>query len=298
MKTRVSCLLALWLLALLLERAPVLLRQRWGLEQAWEQRLFADPQASRLQWENEVREQAEVRRLGAASMAGVDVAEALERQWQAWQSGFVGGETDKLQRLRWQGWTLTQWRQRLENEMRGLVWLEHKAGKAPLEAAAQDWFRQQASAMRLPARYRVSHLFLSRHGFGPAQRQQRIAEVQASLQGGADWAEAVARFSEDERSSGRAGDLGWLQSGRLPADFANAVESLKLQQITGPVATALGWHWLRLEQRREPRPLSFDEVREELLALMDCRRRTEVLKALLQGEAACQIGASSRLEGP
>ena len=101
------------------------------------------------------------------------------------------------------------------------------------------------------------------------------------ISGLATFDELVAQHSEDERTKARHGDLGWFGSSRMPADFIQAVESLRLGAVSPPIETKLGWHLLKLLDSKNARDLTFEEVREEIICHLHNDQRERALKAVL-----------------
>jgi peptidyl-prolyl cis-trans isomerase C len=59
-----------------------------------------------------------------------------------------------------------------------------------------------------------------------------------------------------------------------------AVEKLPLGKISDPVQTKLGWHLIRVDERRSSRLPKFEEVKAEIIAMLDQQRREKALKEL------------------
>jgi peptidyl-prolyl cis-trans isomerase SurA len=96
------------------------------------------------------------------------------------------------------------------------------------------------------------------------------------LSGKIAFADAAKQYSQDKTSGPNGGDLGWFEVDQLqlPA-FRQAVEALKVDDISEPVKTQFGYHVLRLDGKREPRTMSLTEDYEQLheLALYNKRER-------------------------
>jgi len=54
----------------------------------------------------------------------------------------------------------------------------------------------------------------------------------------------------------------------VPPEFLEAVKKLPVGLISSPVRTSLGWHLLRVTERQKTRIPAFEEVREEILAML------------------------------
>jgi peptidylprolyl isomerase len=247
---------------------------------AWQQAQFRSLQMD----QPSVREALDQQRQLTASVPATfqpDLDLAVNTEWQIWQKQFEKGETDRQARLSWQGQTETSLKQTIREALRSQAWLEQllpKQAQPINDAQALAWFSDHAEQLRLPARFRVCHLFLSRHD---PTRPNRSAEIQALHEqlnhGKASFAELAAQHSEDSRSKSRGGDLGWVSATRMPADLMQAVNALEVGETSSPIETQLGWHLLRVSARQDSRLPYFAEVRDEIIATLDQQRRETAL---------------------
>ena len=76
------------------------------------------------------------------------------------------------------------------------------------------------------------------------QAEQQIAQIQAQLSAGADFAD-LARQHSDCPSGQRGGDLGTFGRGQMVGPFEEAAFSLPVGGISGIVQTVFGYHLLR-----------------------------------------------------
>jgi peptidyl-prolyl cis-trans isomerase SurA len=72
--------------------------------------------------------------------------------------------------------------------------------------------------------------------------------------------EAAKKYSSDQTTNEKGGDLGWFESEQLqvPA-FREAAKTLQPGEISQPLKTQYGFHLVRLEERRDSRPLTLEE---------------------------------------
>ena len=124
---------------------------------------------------------------------------------------------------------------------------------------------------------RVAHLFLSKHAEGKADRAAEAEALARRLREGGDWQALVAANSEDARSKARAGELGWVAVGRFPEPLWQAAARLSVGAVSGPVESPLGWHLLRLLERR---PAGAVEAGDERAARADFEARRQALDTL------------------
>lgn len=99
------------------------------------------------------------------------------------------------------------------------------------------------------------------------------------LAGKPSFAEAAKSFSQDKSTRDSGGDLGWLEVDelQLPA-FKQVVRELASGEISRPVQTRFGYHLIRLNAKREPRPLNLAQDYEEIQSMaLAAKREREFL---------------------
>ena len=74
------------------------------------------------------------------------------------------------------------------------------------------------------------------------------------LAGKISFEDAAKKYSTDQTTAEKSGDLGWFEADQLqvPA-FREAAKTLKPGEISPPLKTQYGFHLVRLEERRDPR---------------------------------------------
>ena len=88
--------------------------------------------------------------------------------------------------------------------------------------------------------------------------------VIAELDKGADFAALAKKHSTDPGAES-GGDLGYFGHDDMVKEFADAAFALSPGQYSKtPVKTEFGWHVIKVEDRRQGKPPSFEEAREEL----------------------------------
>ena len=80
-------------------------------------------------------------------------------------------------------------------------------------------------------------------------RRKRAAQALAELRRGAEFAQISAQFS-DAPDALQGGNLGWRPSGRLPAIFLEALNTLKAGEVSEIMRSANGFHIVKLLDKR------------------------------------------------
>lgn len=95
-----------------------------------------------------------------------------------------------------------------------------------------------------------------------AEALARIEEIKKELDAGADFAELAKKYSEDEGTAQKGGDLGWFQRGQMVKEFEEAAFALQPGQVSGPVRSQYGFHIIKLEDRKPA--TTFEEVKDQV----------------------------------
>ena len=106
---------------------------------------------------------------------------------------------------------------------------------------------------------------------------------------GADFAAIAKEFSEGPTKA-RGGDLGFFAKGRMVPDFEKAAFAMKIGEISKPVKTRFGWHIIKVEEKKDGRTRSFDEVKASITKQIEARKnRTAKAKLLADLKKAGKV---------
>jgi peptidyl-prolyl cis-trans isomerase D len=133
------------------------------------------------------------------------------------------------------------------------------------EQALREYYEQVKEKYESPERRKARHILITTgDGLDDAAAEKKAAELAAKVQGGADFAQLAKENSKDPGSAAQGGDLGWAQRGMFVGPFEEALFSMNVGEVRGPVKTQFGYHVLKLEEI-EPRSIrSFEDARAEL----------------------------------
>lgn len=127
------------------------------------------------------------------------------------------------------------------------------------------------------------------------EARQRLEQMRQQIRRGEDFAALASAHSDDQASRARGGDLGWVAPGMLVPQFEQAMNALKLNEISAPFKTPFGWHIVQpLERRQAQASLETERarIREALL-----RRRSdeewELVLRRLRDEAYVEVRLQS-----
>lgn len=127
----------------------------------------------------------------------------------------------------------------------------------------------------------------------PEQFRQRAQELSNKLvKNSKRFTELAMQLSKDPSVAANSGDLGFFSREQMVKSFADAAFSLKKGAISEPVESRFGYHVIQVLDKKEAQKLSFDEVRDLLIAEAEAEHeknmRQEVI-ARLRAETELKI---------
>lgn len=180
--------------------------------------------------------------------------------------------------LRSAGQTESILRERIEEQLRELDWLDKQIATTPAvtEQECRGFYDAHPELFHQPVRYRVAHLFLAAHAKTPQEvveeKEKAIAALEARLKKGEPFA-ALAELSEDQATKSGGGDLGYFSAARVPPEFMAEITKLRVGETSKPFRSRLGFHIAELTEIKPARVLSFDQARSEILSTLTNERR-------------------------
>ena len=117
---------------------------------------------------------------------------------------------------------------------------------------------------------RASHILLKTEGKDEAAVKKQAEDLLAKVKGGADFAALANKFSEDEGSAAKGGDLDFFGRGAMVKEFEDAAFTLKPGEISDVVKTQFGYHIIKVTEKagvdavaRRGAPQIEDQIKSE-----------------------------------
>jgi peptidyl-prolyl cis-trans isomerase D len=125
------------------------------------------------------------------------------------------------------------------------------------EEDIQARFEQEKQSAEDSTSLRAAHILL-----GEAS-DELISEVQAKIDAGDDFADLAKAYSEDIATAENGGDLGFTTGDTFPESFETALAALEVGQVSAPVETVSGTHFVKLLEIQKSEFL-FEEQSERI----------------------------------
>ncbi len=104
--------------------------------------------------------------------------------------------------------------------------------------------------------YKLSHILV--------ETEDDAKKVEAELKKGGKFAKVAKAKSKDPGSADKGGELGWAVPSNFVQPFGEAVVKLNKGQVSAPVQTQYGWHIIKLEDTRELKVPTFEEMKPKI----------------------------------
>ena len=111
--------------------------------------------------------------------------------------------------------------------------------------------------------------------------EDEAKQIIEQLKKGADFAKLAAEKTTDPAGKTSGGDLGYFGEADMVPEFAKVAFSLKPGEFSQtPVKTQFGWHVIKVEDRRQSKPPTYEEVAPKLAREMAQELYAEKVKQL------------------
>lgn len=124
------------------------------------------------------------------------------------------------------------------------------------EEEAKAYYDANPDQFKDPEKYKASHILLKSEADANA--------VLNELKQGADFGKIAKEKSEDVGSKERDGDIGYFSKGDLVPEFEDAVKKMKVGDISNVVKTTLGYHIIKLTDKKEAAKKDFKDVEQDI----------------------------------
>ena len=201
----------------------------------------------------------ETAQLGVARQGGIQVStEELDQAVAGTAQRNQLSLNDMRQRLKEQGISWEQYRGQIRRQiMLQRVREREVTGRIKIQDFEVDAFLRESKLTQAGANadIHIAHILIAvpekASADDVAKLMTKADEVLTRVKAGEDFGKLAAQVSQaSDRANG--GQLGLRSPDRYPSLFADAVKSLAVGAVTGPIRSGAGFHILKLIERRQP----------------------------------------------
>ncbi|MFN3653555.1 MAG: peptidyl-prolyl cis-trans isomerase [Armatimonadota bacterium] len=207
---------------------------------------------------------------------------------------------EELKRKR--GWTLADYKKVLRDQAPVAVLREKLAASLvkPSDVTAemvQEYYTQNQARFTIPDTVRISHILIRRdRKEGEAAARETAEKLLTQLQVDGDFAELAKKHSDDKLTAAGGGTVP-LELTRSTHPFGEAFEAAVFNAEKGLVGevvpSSLGFHVVKVDERKPGRALPLEEVREHIHRELLAGTRNQKLQELmirLRNQAKIETG--------
>jgi parvulin-like peptidyl-prolyl isomerase len=165
----------------------------------------------------------------------------------------------------------------------------------------KSFYNQNTETFIKPETFSISHIYVTvpAEGDGDAdspkdrakakeildwvinESRNKINQALLALKSGKSFASVAKDYSEDPKTSGKGGDLGFIMTNQTLPEISNSMLKLKLGEVSNVIKSSLGFHIIQLKNKKESHLLPLVEVEAEILNhLLKLETETQLKKYL------------------
>jgi peptidyl-prolyl cis-trans isomerase D len=143
-----------------------------------------------------------------------------------------------------------------------------RAGTQVGDDTLRAYYNTHLDEYRVQNRVHVEHILFKTVGKTDAEIaeiRQKAADVLKQAKRGGNFEDLAKKYSEDDGTKPKGGELGWIVEGQTVPEFQQAAFSLPKGAISDLVKTQYGFHIIKVLDRESAHTRSFAEVRDSIL---------------------------------
>jgi parvulin-like peptidyl-prolyl isomerase len=130
------------------------------------------------------------------------------------------------------------------------------------------FYQQHRDRFMLPPEVRISQILIALDpGSELLAVREKAQEVYALVKKGERFEELAAKYSDGPEGR-RGGNLGYIRQGDMLPQIQKAIEQAPLGSVTEPIASSIGMHIIRVDDRKPSDFRPFEEVKEDVRNLV------------------------------
>ena len=160
------------------------------------------------------------------------------------------------------------------------------------EDEMKKYYEEKKDTFNTPEKIKASHILIkitdSRNKDEAKKLAEKVAaEARKSAKDMGSFAKLAEKYSEDEGSKKRGGDLGYFErteeGGKMVKEFSNGAFALQnVGDISDPVESEFGFHVIKLTGKREKVVKTFEDVKMNIENTMKTEKRKTAYEDLIE----------------
>jgi parvulin-like peptidyl-prolyl isomerase len=174
----------------------------------------------------------------------------------------INSDAELIQVLQQQGVDFEKWKDKVKlNIMKDAVIVTEVRRNIVIDdSEIVNYYKLHPEEFTELPEYKLRAIYLSAEGGNEEEVEAKKREINEKIRSGEELSALAGTYSEGPEKE-KQGELGSFKKGELEKDLEQAVEKLKVGEMTPWLRVRTGWFLLKLEERKESRLQPFEEVR-------------------------------------
>jgi parvulin-like peptidyl-prolyl isomerase len=177
----------------------------------------------------------------------------------------IESDEQLIQAMQQQGINFEDWKDEQEEmlQKQAVIFMEVNRSIVIDESEMLSYYRTYPEEFTEAPEFRIRVIYLSNENKSEGDLQAKMKEIDTRLSNGEEMASLAGEYSEGPEKETQ-GDLGTFKKGELEKNLEQAVEALEEGQTSSWLSLSNGMYLVRVEEKKESRLKSFDEVRKDI----------------------------------
>jgi len=222
--------------------------------------------------------------LQLAKQKGINVSEQLKMSVENLKKqNNIESDEQLREELRRQGMNYEQFLKQLEDNIMRQAVLFSEVDRSIVidEAEIVNYYKLHPEEFVEPEEYKLRAIYLSAGEKDKEELESKKKEITEKVKAGEDFS-ALAGQDSDSPLKENQGDLGRFKKGELDKALEQAVAKLNVGDVTPWVQAKNGWYLLKLEEKKDSRLKTFDEVKKDIEEKLFSEKRNKKLQEFLK----------------
>ena len=195
----------------------------------------------------------------------------------------IESDDDLKRGLQQQGLDYTQWLKQLEDNMQRQATIYSEVDRTIVldDSEIVGYYKLHPEEFTEPEEYHVRAIYLATEGKSPEALVETRNLISGKVKAGESF-NALAKEYSDGPAKEAEGDLGRFRKGELEKTLEQAVAKLKTGETGEWVETKNGWYLLKLEEKKDSRLKTFEEVKKDVEERLYTEKKTKKLDEYLK----------------
>lgn len=148
----------------------------------------------------------------------------------------------------------------------------------------EDYYKKNTEKFKEPEAVRLRYIYIKINPSeldGKKKAKERAKEAYSRIKSDSDFAQIAQTYSND-MSRIKGGDVGFVHRGTMPQEIEKVAFSLKVGQVSEILETDIGFHIIKVEEKRASRHVRFKEIKDKLRKELTESLQKERLESLIK----------------